>query len=64
MTDLFSHLPPAKPKPRVGYGNALFLADLAMGVPDTTLRAKIRAGEYPDLHKPSLKGWRMMVGRS
>lgn len=61
MTDLFADLP--KPKPRVGYGNAMFIADLTMGVPDEVMRAKYKAGEYPDLHLPSVKGWRRLAGR-
>ena len=60
MSDLFTR---SAPKPKPGQGNARFLADLALGVSDDTLRAKIKAGDYPELHKPSIKGWRAMVGR-
>lgn len=50
-------------KPRVGFGNALFLSDLATGTPDATMRAKLKAGEYPDIHRPSIKAWRTLAGR-
>lgn len=63
MTDLFSNLPTAKPKVKAGTGNGAFLADLAMGVPDATMRERFKAGEYPELHKPSVKGWRNLAGR-
>lgn len=62
MTDLFSTL--EKPKPRVGYGNAMFLADLAEGVPDEAMRKKFKGGQYPDLHMPSVNGWRALRGRN
>jgi hypothetical protein len=63
VTDLFTHLEAPKPKRSVGYGNAMFLHDLATGVSDATMRAKYTAGEYPDLHRPSLQGWRKLAGR-
>lgn len=59
MTDLFNQQPTTRP----GEGNARFLADLAERVPDQTMRAKFKAGHYPDLHTPSLAGWRRMAGR-
>jgi len=62
MTDLFTHTP--APKRNVGYGNAMFLCDLADGVSDATMRAKFKAGEYPDLHKPSIQLWRKLNGRN
>lgn len=62
MDDLFTQQP--KPKPRVGYGNAMFLCDLADGVSDQTMRAKFKAGEYPDLHLASVQGWRKLFGRT
>lgn len=66
MTDLFGHTStPASDRPRrVGHGNAMFLADLAENVPDTTMRAKFRDGDYPDLHQPSINAWRHLRGRS
>lgn len=51
------------PPRTVGYGNAMFLADLAENTPRTTLRANLDAGSYPDLHKPSVRGWMAMAGR-
>ncbi len=60
MTDLFTR----KPVHKVGYGNAKFLADLATNVPDETMRARFKAGEYPDIHTPSIPAMRKMAGRS
>lgn len=62
MSDLFGNLP--KPKALAGKGNALFLADLADGVPDAEMRARWKRGEYPDLHQPSIAGWRSLAGRN
>lgn len=65
MTDLLSTIPaPKRPSRNVGYGNAMFLADLAEGVPDSALRQRIREGAYPHLHRPSITGWRALVGRA
>lgn len=61
MSDLFANL--EKPKRNVGYGNAMFLCDLVMGVSDEEMRRKFKAGEYPDLHIPSVAGWRRLAGR-
>lgn len=61
MTDLFANLD--KPKPRPGQGSALFLCDLADGVPDATMRAKWKAGEYPDVRTDYALGWRKLFGR-
>ncbi len=61
MHDLFATLPP--PKPKVGHGNAMFLADLANNVSDDEMRRKFKAGEYPNLHRPSVPGWRNLAGR-
>ena len=47
MTDLFGS--PIRKRP-VGYGNAMFLADLTEGVSDPDMRAKFKAGDYPDIH--------------
>lgn len=58
MTDLF-----AQPVRSVGYGNAMFLCDLAMNVPDATMRERYKRGEYPDIHTPSISGWRRLNGR-
>lgn len=63
MTDLFSNLPTEKPKVKAGTGNGAFLADLAMGVPDQTMRERFKAGEYAPLHTPSIPGWRNLAGR-
>lgn len=62
MPDLFSDIPAPKPQP--GHGNARYLADLALGTPDADMRRKYREGFYPDLHLPSLPGWRKLAGRS
>ena len=59
--DLFSNLP--APKAKAGTGNAAFLADLAEGVPDAVMRERFKRGEYPDLHRASVKGWRTLAGR-
>lgn len=59
MSDLFQR----KPAVKVGLGNALFLADLAIGTPDLEMRAKFTAGKYPDIHRPSIKEWRRLAGR-
>jgi len=59
MTDLF-----AKPRKRVGQGNADFLTDLATNVSDATMRQRYAAGGYPDLHHPSIHNWRRLAGRS
>lgn len=66
MTDLFSHQPTPQPKLKrnAGYGNAMFLCDLAEGVSDATMRAKYLNSEYPHLHLASITGWRRMVGRT
>ena len=66
MTDLFQHTIRAEtPKTtRVGYGNALFLADLATGATDTDLKSNIRAGKYPELAMRFVNGWRAMMGRT
>ena len=64
MTDIFTHTPAPKAKPRVGSGNAMFLSDLAVGVPDQTMWERFKAGDYPDLHTPSLKAWRNLAGRT
>lgn len=58
MSDLFNLHRPA------GYGNAAFLTDLADNVPDATMRAKAKAGEYPHLNTTYAKGWRRLFGRS
>ena len=63
MDDLFGQRP-TKPPRKVGYGNAMFLCDLADGVSDDTMRKKYRAGEYPHLHHASIDGWRRMNGRT
>lgn len=63
MTDLFGNLPAPKPARSVGYGNAMFLCDLVEGVPDATMRARFKAGEYPHIHAPSIQGWRELNGR-
>lgn len=60
MPDLFTQ----KPTPKIGGGNAKFLADLAEGVPDETMRQRYKAGEYPDLHTPSIPAMRKLAGRS
>lgn len=60
MTDLFANTP--APKRNVGYGNAMFLCDLAEGVPDATMRAKFKAGEYPHL-TTFTQDYRVMFGR-
>lgn len=62
MTDLFTTAPP--PPARIGQGNGLFLAHLAAGIPDATMRANFRAGLYPDLHTASVPGWRKLAGRT
>jgi hypothetical protein len=61
VTDLFGS--PIRKRP-VGYGNAMFLADLTEGVSDPDMRAKFKAGNYPDIHKPSIPGWRALSGRN
>lgn len=58
MPDLFASVPRS-----VGYGNAMFLCDLAEGASDDTMRAKYRDGAYPHIHTPSIKGWRALAGR-
>lgn len=61
MTDLFT----AQPRPaQIGRGNAHFIADLAIGITDTQMRAKFTAGDYPDLHTASVVGLRRLAGRS
>lgn len=60
MTDLFTPLNP--PKRPVGYGNAMFLCDLADNVSDQAMRAKYQAGEYPDLTRHA-QSYRAMFGR-
>lgn len=45
-------------------GNAAFLADLAEGVSDAEMRARWKRGEYPDVHLPSVSGWRKLSGRN
>ena len=60
MPDLFQR---HRPVVKAGFGNALFLSDLATGTPDATMRAKFKAGEYPDIHRPSIKAWRILAGR-
>lgn len=64
MADLFSNLP-ARPSPKhnVGFGNAMFLCDLADNVPIETMRAKARNGEYPDLNPAYARAWRKLFGR-
>lgn len=56
MTDLFT------PAPRIGHSNAMFLADLTNGASFAQLRANLDAGKYPEIHRPSIKGWVAMVG--
>lgn len=64
MTDLFAQNEAPRPKRNVGYGNAMFLCDLADGVSDPIMRERFKRGDYPDLHIPSVAGWRRMAGRS
>jgi len=52
------------PPRSVGYGNAMFLADLAEHVPDREIDRRRKAKEYPGLHLPSVPGFRAMAGRS
>jgi hypothetical protein len=59
MDDLF-----ARPKPRVGTGNALFLCDLADGVSDADMRARYKRGDYPGLNLTYAKQWKALFGRS
>lgn len=47
----------------VGYGNAMFLCDLAEGVSDATMRDRFKAGAYPHIHRASIDGWRRLNGR-
>lgn len=54
--------PTAMTKP-IGHGNAQFLADLATGTPDKTMREHFKAGRYTPLHTPSVQGWRKLAGR-
>lgn len=61
MTDLFT---PSRPTPKVGQGNAHFLADLAENVSDEEMRERYKRGDYPDLHRPSVQFWRAMAGRT
>jgi hypothetical protein len=61
MADLFDPTPTIKP---IGQGNALFLADLAERIPDTEMRIRFTQGRYEDIHRPSIAGWRRLVGRS
>ena len=61
MNDLFDR--PAPIKRNAGYGNAMFLADLAEGVSDAEMRARWQRGDYPDIHRPSVAGWRKLAGR-
>lgn len=63
MTDLFANLPQAQPRKRIGYGNAMFLCDLAEGVSDAEMRIRFKRGDYPDVHRPSIAGWRALAGR-
>jgi len=59
--DLFSEIRPKIDSRSVGKGNGLALADIALGVPVDTIRAKFKAGEYPDasakLIRDNLKFW-------
>lgn len=52
--------PPSKP----GWGNGLFLADLAENVPDEVMRRKFKAGEYDGLNTTYAPMWRKLAGRS
>ena len=63
MPDLFTNLP-TQPRRPAGYGNAMFLADLAENVPDATMRARFHKGEYPDLNRRFAQGWRKLFGRN
>lgn len=58
MADLF-----ATPRPRAGYGAAMFLADLAEGVPDQAMRVKWKAGDYPNVCADYAQDWRALAGR-
>lgn len=59
MRDLFE-----APRSPTGQGNARFLADLAMGVTDADMRRRFKDGQYADLHRPSVEGWRRLAGRT
>lgn len=48
---------------RAGYGNAQFLADLVGGISDEAMRQRWAKGDYPDIHRPSIPGWRTLAGR-
>ncbi len=52
-----------KPPAKVGTGNALFLADLAMGVSDTEMRERFRQGRYEGMGIRFIEGWRAARGR-
>lgn len=58
MTDLF-----ANTQPRIGHSNAMFLADLTAGASFAELRANLDAGKYPEIHRPSVRGWMVLAGR-
>lgn len=54
MPDLFTTPPKRAP---IGAGNALFLCALMEpGITREKLRARVRAGEFPDLY-PQCGGW-------
>ena len=49
------------------YGNEDFLLDLVDGVPLPAIRAKIDAAAAANtlrLHRPSIRGWMAMAGRT
>jgi hypothetical protein len=59
LSDLFSAAPA-----RVGLGNALFLADLAVNISDGELRENIKRGKYPELNLKYVNEWRGLRGRN
>lgn len=53
-----------KPNAKSGWGNGLFLADLAVNISDAELRENIKRGKYPDLNFKYVNEWRRLRGRT